>query len=569
VYNNKISFLISGGYVDRRGSFSIETILPVRDDINSGNVEYVTTENKLSADLGYIEIQPDIRYLLSDRFINGPLRFVFAPRITFPVNSSFLQTEKIISPDNATFKFNGRKEREIALGKIETITPFNYGISLGFENMLDIGRGNFITQQILFDYNFPNVTEDVNWKTFGFRFIAGLRYSIQKTEKEPITPPILPLPLPDTTSIITKKQDTVVPFIDIEITGIDAYIYKGSYLMATLPLVNAIFFPINLADLPPKYILSSFKLPSFIEGDAINLHRYVIPRIVKIMEKNPDSKLLIAGATSGKENEQDGLKLAKERADTVLSAFLKSGLSEKRMRTTASIYPRFPSNQDYEKGAVENQRVDLFVEKAPLQEYVSLLKFVEIRGNVKINLVSKELKENQKIIINTSFYDTTIVATKNDSFNIPIRIPYFDITGKTSLDVKATAGLIEDNDNLEIKPSMLPVKEVEIDLSKFEAILRFDYNSSNLSEDNKGLLKQMTEILPKGTTVIIFGSADALGTEERNKQLEFERAKVTKDFIQSISKDKFIFITDVNKSKFPENTEEGRLLNRSMKIILK
>ncbi len=577
-YNKKISFSIAGGYVDRSGSFSIETTLPVRDDINSGNVGFVTTENKLMANLGYVEIQPDMRYLLSNKFINGPLRLVVAPRLSFPVNSTFLQNEKIISPDNATFKINGQKEREIALGKIETITPFNYGISVGFENMLNIGRGNYITQQILFDFNIPNVTKDATWKTFGIRLIAGLRYSIQKGIKQPITPPLLPLPLPDTTVLIAKKQDTVLPFIDVEITGIDAFIYKGSYLMATLPLVNAIFFPKNSASLPTKYILNSFKLPSFIEGDAVELHKYIIPRIISILEKNPDSRLIIAGATSGKENEPNGLKLANERADSVFSAFVKSVVGvqnfehlhlEKRIIMNSSIYPKYPSNQDYEKGVDENQRVDLFVDKAPLQEYVSLLKFAEIRGTVKINVKSTGLKENQKISIKPSFYDTTIVTNLNDSFSIPIKIPYFDITGKISLDVNAKSDTIEDNDNLEIKPSMLPVREIDLDLSKFEAVLRFDYNSSILSEDNKGLLEQMSEILPKGTTVIIYGSADALGTEERNKQLEFERAKVTKDFIQSISKDKFIFITDVNKSKFPEDTEEGRFLNRSMKIRLR
>jgi len=577
-YNNKISFSLAGGYVDRSGLFSIENTLPVRDDINSGNVEFVTTENKLSAGLGYVEIQPDMRYLLSDKFLNGPLRLVFAPRISFPVNSTFLQTEKILSPDNATFKANGKKEREIASGKIETITPFNYGISIGFENMLNIGRGNYITQQILFDYNFPNVTKDANWKTFGIRFIAGLRYSIQKEVKQPITPPLLPLPMPDTTIIVEKKKDSIPPMIDVEITGIDAYIYKGSYLMATLPLVNAIFFAKNSSVLPAKYILSTVKLPSFIEGDAVGLHKYIIPRIISIMEKNPDSKLILAGATSGKENEPDGLKIANERADTVYSEFMKSIVGvqniehlhlEKRLRKTSSIYPKFPSNQDYEKGVDENQRVDLFVEKAPLQEYVSLLKFAEIRGTVKINVKSSGLKDNQIITIKPSFYDTTIVTTSNDSFNIPIILPYFDVTGKTILDVNAKSDTIEDNDELEIKPSMLPVREIDLDLSKFEAVLRFDYNSSVLSEDNKGLLKQMSELLPQGTTVIIYGSADALGTEERNKQLEFERAKVTKDFIQSISNDKFIFITDVNKSKFPEDTEEGRFLNRSMKIRLR
>lgn len=576
--NNKICISLAGGYVDRSGAFTLESTLPIRDDINTGNVEPVTTENKLTANIGYVEIQPDIRYTLSQKFINGPLRFVFAPRISFPVNSTFIQNEKIISPDNATFKINGQKQREIISGKIVTMTTFNYGISIGFENMLNIGRGNYITQQILFDYNIPNVTRDAIWKAFGIRFMAGLRYSIQKSEREPITPPILPLPLPDTTTIVEKKKDNIPATIDVEIDGIEAYIYKGNYLMATLPLVNAIFLERNSAKLPSKYILSDFKMPSFIEGDAVMLHKYVIPRIISIMEKNPESKLIIAGATSGKDNEPLGIKLANERADSVYSAFLKTFAViqiteplefEKRIKTTSSIYPRYPSNQDYEKGADENQRVDLFVEKAPLQEYVSLQKFAEIRGTVKVKLNSTGLKAGQNITLKPSFYDTTIISKPIDNFEIPIKILLFDSTSAAMLNITAKADSIEDSDYKELKPAILPVKEVELDLSKFEAILRFDYNSSVLSDDNKGLLKQMAGIVPKGTTIIIYGSADALGSEERNKQLEYERAKVTKDFIQSISKDKFIFITDTNKSKFPEDTEEGRFLNRSMKIRLR
>lgn len=38
--------------------------------------------------------------------------------------------------------------------------------------------------------------------------------------------------------------------------------------------------------------------------------------------------------------------------------------------------------------------------------------------------------------------------------------------------------------------SLFPKEVIELNLNNFEAILRFDYNSSELSEDNKGLLRQ-------------------------------------------------------------------------------
>jgi hypothetical protein len=51
--------------------------------------------------------------------------------------------------------------------------------------------------------------------------------------------------------------------------------------------------------------------------------------------------------------------------------------------------------------------------------------------------------------------------------------------------------------------------------------------------------------------------------------LENQRANVTKQFIKSQSKNKFEVITDVSKNKFSEATEEGRFLNRSIRIRLK
>lgn len=60
----------------------------------------------------------------------------------------------------------------------------------------------------------------------------------------------------------------------------------------------------------------------------------------------------------------------------------------------------------------------------------------------------------------------------------------------------------------------------EVQISSFDAILRFDYNTDELPFENKELLRQMIDKLPNGTVITIYGSADALGTQQRNIQLK-------------------------------------------------
>ncbi len=584
---NSICLGIGVGYFDRSGTLRLSSTLPVRDDINAGNVEYVTTENRLHANLGYLEFQFDLRYNLTDKFITGPLRFVAGPRLSFPLLNTFNQSEYIISPDNATFKATNRRDRPIASGAIQTIRKTNFGISFGFENLLSIGNGNFIPQQIMFDYNFTNVTESEVWKNFGFRFSAGLRFSIKRAEKLPAMPPSPPPPPIDTGMIVVSKNDTseslsnteMCPSKEIKIIGFDGYIEKGNALYATLPLVNAVFFSRNSDVIPRKYIIETDSLPSFFIGNGINIHRYVIPRIASIIEKNPGSKLILCGATSGKDYEPGGLDLAQKRTDAVYKAFIHSGVDKKIIQKRAAIFPKYESNQDFAEGRDENQRVDIFVEKAPLQEYVSVQKFIRLRGSVKIKLDLKNFPGNQTIKITPSFYDTTLVIpsgaeespifTKSLIFTIPVNKAIPNTLDKISLDVSARSDPVYSFDKYEVESSKLSVKEMELDLSGFEAVLRFDYDSPVLSDDNKALLKQMSAIVPEGTTVMIYGSADTLGTEKRNRQLEYERALNTQNFINSVAPHKFKIITGKIKKKYPQDTEEGRFLNRSIKIRLK
>jgi outer membrane protein OmpA-like peptidoglycan-associated protein len=96
--------------------------------------------------------------------------------------------------------------------------------------------------------------------------------------------------------------------------------------------------------------------------------------------------------------------------------------------------------------------------------------------------------------------------------------------------------------------------------------LRFDYNSSVLSDDNKDLLRQLLRALPQGSTISLLGSADALGDETSNLELSSKRAAVTESFVRSVAGEKFVLETAVSQTKVDETLPEGRFLNRSIRI---
>jgi outer membrane protein OmpA-like peptidoglycan-associated protein len=112
-------------------------------------------------------------------------------------------------------------------------------------------------------------------------------------------------------------------------------------------------------------------------------------------------------------------------------------------------------------------------------------------------------------------------------------------------------------------------KTIDKDLSKFRAILRFDYDSAELSAENQALLKQLGALLPEGATISVLGSADDLGSGLRNEQLTKQRASNTQAFINKNFKGKFKIETDQSDEKVSEDTPQGRFINRCIIITVK
>lgn len=565
-FSNSV-FGLGISFADRSGELTIENTFPARDLTNNQLVD-LKTETKLATTIKFVEIQPDFRWNLTDNFINGPLRLIGGLRFFIPVANTFEQTETILSPSGAVFVNTiGRrtKTREIAANDINSINGLGYGLSFGLDNLLKIGKSTHFTQELLFDYNLSDFTEDAEWSAFAVRLQLGVRFSLQE-KPEPVkeTPPPPP-PAP----VVVEKKPEPVKTAKIVSTKDIGKINSGNELLATAPLVNAVFFEKGKALPAGSYKDSEMSAEDYFKMDAVALHDNVLSRIAKIVTDNPKSLVTLESATSGNTNEPTGIELSKERADYVESRLINLGIPKSKINKQARLAPKFASNQDFPEGVAENQRVDVLLKNAPLQEYVDIQKYREFEGEIVVDIKLENFDKSASGTLSCDLNDKSYPIGGSQTVRIPImkRLDEGATNLKYTLELKVEDKIETIEGTIDL--SKKNVNVVDLSLDNFEAILRFDYNSSALSDDNKGLLRQLSEKLPAGATIQILGSADALGTEERNLILSKERAANTEAFINNVAGTKFNIETGINTEKFPEDTPQGRFLNRSIRIKVK
>jgi outer membrane protein OmpA-like peptidoglycan-associated protein len=458
------------------------------------------------------------------------------------------------------------KERTIASGQIKTISNPSYGVSFGLETLLRAGKTTFLTQKAVIDWNLNNIASDVTWKALSLRIELGIRFGFNGREGAITDPP--PAPIPNKPSVATETAD--IRPVDKElklkcrIDSIEGVINTGEEFLASLPLVNCVFFDRNSAEIGDYYAKEADERLLFFTGNAVEMHKYILVQISNIIKNNPEARIILKGATSGKENEDGGRLLAKSRAESVRDALAELGVNTGMIEINYDEMPETPSNQDYKEGLAENQRVDIIVKNAALQEYVSIQKYAEFEGRVSA-YVDFENTDSIVVLKNGTSSQNQICKSSGIYF-VPVRKRISRPGEDVAISLTLVSGKYETIDEKRFPTPALKKIPLELNLRAFDAVIRFDYNSSKLSEENKRLLKQMSDFLPGGSEILIYGSSDALGTEKRNVQLSGERAKMAEEYIRSVSGRKFIIRTEINTDKFPEDTPQGRFLNRSIRI---
>jgi outer membrane protein OmpA-like peptidoglycan-associated protein len=169
-----------------------------------------------------------------------------------------------------------------------------------------------------------------------------------------------------------------------------------------------------------------------------------------------------------------------------------------------------------------------------------------------------------KVDVNGIHVDTTV--TKPMVVKVPVSIPLLHQQTTVGLSMLASTLDTKTEADTMLAVHALPTREVSLSTEDFEAVLRFDYNSSELREDVKILLQQLTQRLPQGSTITIAGSADIIGSEQRNRALEQQRANNTEAYISGMAPGKFRVTVSQQDKKFDNSLPQGRFLNRCIRV---
>lgn len=571
------NFLLSlgFGYSGRNGLLSRENQTTVRNT-TTGLEELIITKAEIDTKINFIDFKPGIKINLVE-FLEGPLFFTPAFRVSMPISGTFDQYEKISSPQTAVFvNADGSRttKRNLANNNFETFNMPNLGVSFGLEKYFKVSNTNYISLGFNYDYNLNNLLSDANWKINTMSFSLGYRYSIDKAKEE------IPVieekePIKEEPVIVETKQEEPeiippppAPYFDLEVVneGTLAEVISGREILATIPVVNSVFFDDGSSEISDNY-RKSFVNVNYFSGNAIEKHYYILPRIAKILKETSNASLIIRGFTSGKYSPNENKKIASERANNVKNVLVSMGINPNTIKIETPAEPDIKSTLEGLDLAVENRRVDLILQNAPLQNYVEIVSYKEVTGNLKIT--SKIYNSEDKVSLKSNISKNNYNLGHNDKLGIFYR-QRVDVFSNV-LDVKIDANL---NDLYKTYTNnfvldTLKSSFVNLNLENFEAVLRFDYNSSELSIENKELINQLYNLVPEGTTLVILGSTDTYGTEKRNKTLAGERANNTNAYIKTLKGRNVNLETLTTNEKFDESTPQGRFLNRSIRLRLK
>ncbi|HRE57793.1 MAG TPA: OmpA family protein [Candidatus Kapabacteria bacterium] len=558
--SSMVHFTLGLGLSNRSADLENTVTYPARD-AQTLQTTSLTLANTLSASLSYLELNAEIRPTIFEKLLSGPLRALAGVRLYMPLSHSFTQSERIVSPANAVFLGDSRQQRAIASGAMPSRAQIGFGFSAGLENILTISRNIGLTQQITYDYNVTPVTNDAAWNISSLGFQLGLRFSFDKQIEKPVQI-IEEVKLPEAPVIITKNEAT--PELGISIRSVRAKITSGNEVLSLPPLVNAVFFDQNSSDIPERYNTSPNFPSDELTFNALQYHTFLIASIVATVKNNPNAKIRLIGNSSG--DDERGISLSEARALSVKQALVNAGVPENIIKTDAKVLPDNPSNQQYVTGREENRRVDIIMDNVPLKAYVSRRQYAEIKGDVIVGIKGNNMKSGTKLRLNGACLTPATVTMPTDSAKMSFQCRFDNNLINFPLEIKAASAFANASTAADVSLSDIPTENIDLNLENFNAVLRFAYDSRSLTAENKELLRQMANIIPAGSTVTILGGADATGGEDYNRKLSQDRAEATEKFIRTISGDKFTIITAVSTNKYPEDTPEGRFLNRNLQI---
>ncbi len=621
-------FLIGArlGYADLSAEFAeLENIGNV--ELRDPNPPFETKKIVSAQSTHYLESTLNalnLNLYAADKFLGG-LTASLGFNFNFLLNNKFNQREELTSPKNLVFsggEADGKRVRNIyPENDIPEAKQFQFGLSLGLGYELPIGENSFLIPEMRYNLFFTNVSS-VNWKPNFLQFGVAIKFPTYngtetiepKYERDTIFEKRFDIEKEYIELVETLEEDNVIYEkykhyiksqsklkIDFTNFGIDTngvrqknptIIIEEFYTTESFPILPNIYFKDGSSNIntTKMKLLSEEQANNFnektIKIDALEVYYNLLNIFGKRLRENPNTKIIIAGYSSGENSDKNMPKIAAKRAEVIkkyLTDIWKIPTAQLKVETRTIPKHLKARSNDITR---ENSKVELiplsgFEKALPLYMPIKLshvekkanppvVEFdINIDSESDIDYYSLKLKQdNQKIReFNGSGKDTNIkILWEIEKTPLPVT----ESPISTNLEVQDILGQQKSLEKeLEIKQvtikkkKELIVKDWKID--KYSLVL-FEYNKSDISYVDKEILKEIkANIKPNSeVSIIISGFADRTGDIQYNKNLAQKRCQeVAKELnvkniqLKAIGSKKLIFDNDL---------PEGRALSRTVQI---
>lgn len=593
--------VIAGG---EHGTFLYNENTVVADLRDTLKVVRATFEHRLESSIVSAGIEP----LASLSLVKG-LDLIAGPRISLNVTQQFTQSETLTQPADYGAYLGADRTWVSTSAEIPNTSSIRFALLGGLRLRLPqkststLGLGF----ELLYAYGLQNVTLDNPWRIHQLRFSAAVSFGIRPAEKPPRDtctdcPISIARNIPE--APITRSRDTAQPVSvasppvvrtpRIEIAAIDngdtttgsITVYERNRRIIILhPMLGHVYFDEGQSILPHRYQLAIAKSFRDTLGLApLEALQGELGIIAQRMKMHPDAWLSITGTTSSTQRD-DGLKLARARAEEVRSMMNKLGVYDDRLRVSARVYPERPTT--FADSATqllaqeENRRVELSSNNPA------------ILAPVKLGTIEK-LHSPAGLMIKTdagSASDSlryTLVVRRGNEVVVSRKIDPADGNGQLTLDLQEdllgstgdslTVEMITIREGRPITMARrhLPVMQDEQEFTKTSrsgdleieryGLILFDFDEAKISKQHERQLQFIRTRIRENTTVTIIGATDEIGSQNYNRELSLKRAK---EVARRLGVPGAVVVGNGEGSpSLPNELPEGRASNRTVIIEL-
>ncbi len=539
-------------------------------------------EHVFTSSLGYVSIEASVR---SQPLADVPVYIRAAFDAGNPiVDATYTQTDEIVSPDGVLFP-DGTIRRTTGSGEFPGLGTA-IGVTGGLGASLMLSQTLEVSPEVFYRLGIGSITSSARWEQ---SYIGGgLALRIHPSPSEPPQPePVAPVEPPIVEAPPQPAPVERPPAVIAAVRSAPLEI-RETVVTQTFPLLPYVFFDSASADLRAAYRAAP-PVAGFRELDlpkqTLPIYYNVLDILGSRMKARPDATLTVTGTTDGVEASAGAQKLAEQRATSVV-AYIRQrwGIAADRFRVKTTEVPSLVSNPAYAEGIEENRRVELSTATAGLLDPVVHTRFnehvpVQPRHDVTIDVVYPDRAVDWELRVR---HRDRKVGSRGGNGAPPAAIT-FDLTQEMTNDLGPVVGRIDSLDvelvitQREGAPVVATTRFPLVKtIANFEvsrlSLIVFDYNRSDISEQNKDMMRRVVSASAgQGSTATIIGSTDRLGEVGYNLELSGARARSVQAYVRSIAPTLDITqVKGVGASTLPYSNDvpEGRFYCRTVSLTI-